>query len=408
MAAKAIKFDGATRPPSHPDSWTRFKQPYEYQWQKSLELCQSTAPTTGDGPGTRHLRNLKEYHDTVMSTLGPRAIERIRQVLGPDRFRDAGGAVLIQTADLIFVTPEASESFERLRSQLVLTNESNLATFVMDTWAACECILRVRFSGPAIPSCPTPLEQSFVSTDSFDAAPDDLAGVEVGFFPRLWLAVHDQAVDQAVADDVFIAKEWRRHLYDKVPNLDSPLHVFISAAKEFDRKRSHGAGDRERVLARVTNPSPLSKLSPRKGNGDYGRGRSDYGRGAYRSRGGRGRGRMQQFGYDRSPTHQQQQVRAYQQQQQTRFQPHQDRAYQQQQQQQQQFQQPRSINMTAAGPAEVAPALSVHDRLGTMPAKRPKAESAQPYTVLHTVRNTLSQNNIDAYHQLPLNAPVSV
>ena len=95
-------------------------------------------------------------------------------------------------------------------------------------------------------------------------------------------------------------------------NLDSPLRVFINAAKAVYRKRSHGAGDRERILA--INSNFPSHLSGRKGNGEQNKGRGDYGRSSLNGRGGRGRGHAQLLGYDRSPAHQQYKLRQYQQQ----------------------------------------------------------------------------------------------
>jgi len=234
------QFDGVTRTPSDLESWACFKRPYEYGWEMLQKLCQTSE---SDPPSAKHLRHLKEFHESVTAALSPRALERIQQVLGPDKFRQAGGTKILDTADVVFATPEESESFDTMRSNLALSEETNLATLVMDVWATCRCLLRVSYNVPTVATLAgaAALDQSFMVPDE---SPE--VDAEPRFFPRLWLSVHDYVVDRAAAAGVRVAREWRRHLYAAVPNLDCPLQTLIRVARDFDRRRSHDSGDARR------------------------------------------------------------------------------------------------------------------------------------------------------------------
>ena len=389
-AVPGMRFDGETRPDSHPDSWASFKRSYAYGWSLQRDLCNaakeamdarlavtgSKSAALADKAKVLYLQSMQAYHKAVHATLSPKALQRIEQLLGNAAFAEAGPDALIKASDTLFNMPIASESYDERLRRLSLSESTSMAELVMDIHAVSTIGLSMSYPAPTpddVSDFNAKLQANLDS--SFSEAPfDSTAVVEepTRFFPRIWLAIHDQVVDRAVAANVARASRWRSFLYSRLPNLDRPLLALLHVAREFDREQAHRAADFRRVSrARIA---------------DIARGRGGRGRGGGPGpgRGGRGRGRGSGNLW---PQRQQQQ----------RPQPW----------QQQQHQDAGAVHATEAYPAianVTEAAGSVLDRLGPTAPKRAKASSPYVTPGLHTVRGSLSRAAIDAYERLPLNA----
>ena len=216
-AVPGMRFDGETRPDSHPDSWASFKRSYAYGWSLQRDLCNaakeamdarlavtgSKSAALADKAKVLYLQSMQAYHKAVHATLSPKALQRIEQLLGNAAFAEAGPDALIKASDTLFNMPIASESYDERLRRLSLSESTSMAELVMDIHAV--STIGLSMSYPAL----TPDDVSDFNAklqanldSSFSEAPfDSTAVVEepTRFFPRIWLAIHDQVVDRAVA-----------------------------------------------------------------------------------------------------------------------------------------------------------------------------------------------------------------